>query len=77
MTVLDLKIGERARIAHLDLSSPHAKRLQEVGFVPGSLLLLLARAPLGEPLLLQLRMSTLMLRKNEAVAIHIKKENTP
>lgn len=71
MTINDLKTGALAKIVHLDLLSPAAMRLLDLGFVPDTLVHLLARAPLGEPLLVELRHHTLMLRKSEAAAVEI------
>lgn len=74
MTITDLSIGQSAQITHVNLISPHAPRLLEMGFVPGARITLLARAPLGEPLLLQLRTRTLMLRKSEAQSVILQME---
>ena len=71
MTINDLKTGDFATVAHLDLLSGSAVRLLDLGFVPGTRVRLLSRAPLGEPLLVELRQHTLMLRKSEAAAIEI------
>lgn len=71
MTINDLKAGNFATIKRLDLLSPCALRLLDLGFVPGTEVLLLSRAPLGEPMLVELRRHTLMLRKSEAEAIEI------
>lgn len=74
MTIDDLKTGAYGKIIHLDLLSPCAMRLLDLGFVPGTKVHLLARAPLGEPMLVELRCHTLMLRKSEAQAVEIKPE---
>lgn len=76
MTILDLQIGQSAQIRHVDLINPCAVRLLEMGFVPGAEVTLLARAPFGEPLLLQLRRHTLMLRKSEAQTVHLQSVKT-
>ena len=75
MTINDLSVGHSAQIARIDLLSPHAPRLLEIGFVPGTEITLLARAPLGEPLLLQLRRHTLMLRKSEAQSVLLEEKH--
>ena len=71
MTINDLKTGAYGEIKRLDLLSPCAVRLLDLGFVPGTRVHLLARAPLGDPLLVELRRHTLMLRKSEAQAVQI------
>lgn len=76
MTINDLKTGSRAQIKHLDLLSPCAMRLLDLGFVPGTQIQLQARAPLGEPMLVELRQHTLMLRKSEAQSVFIRAEES-
>lgn len=71
MTINELATGQTAQIAHVDLLSPYAVRLLETGFAEGTEITVLARAPLGDALLLQLRRHTLMLRKEEAQAVHV------
>lgn len=74
MTINDLKTGSCAQIKRLDLLSPCVPRLLDLGFVPGTQVQLLARAPLGEPILVQLRHHTLMLRKSEAQSVFVRLE---
>ena len=71
MTINELASGQAAQIAHVDLLSPYAVRLLEMGFVAGTEIQVLARAPLGDAMLLQVRRHTLMLRKEEAQAVHV------
>lgn len=73
-TVNDLAVGQSAFIGKVDLVTPHAPRLLEMGFVPGTTVSLLARAPLGEPLILQVRGHMLLLRRDEAQSIFLKAE---
>ena len=44
-------------------------RLQEIGFVPGSEVRLVAKAAFGGPLAFQLRGSTIALRRSDAACI--------
>lgn len=74
MTINDLSVGQTAQIEKVELISPYAPRLLESGFTPGAAVTLLARAPLGEPLLLQIRRHTLLLRRCEAQLVCLKKE---
>ena len=76
MTINDLQSGQTAQIAHVDLLSPYAVRLLETGFAEDTEITVLARAPLGDALLLQLRRHTLMLRKEEAQAVHVLPEKS-
>lgn len=74
MTINDLKTGAYGKILRLDLLSPCAVRLLDLGFVPGTKVHLLSRAPLGEPMLVEIRHHTLMMRKSEAQAVQITSE---
>lgn len=74
MTISDLKAGSFAQITQLDLLSPSAPRLLDLGFVPGTQVRVLSRAPLGEPILIELRRHTLMLRKSEAQSVFVSVE---
>ncbi|MBR5232539.1 MAG: ferrous iron transport protein A [Clostridia bacterium] len=71
MTLNELKKGQSARITGIDLLSFCALRLIDLGFVPGTSVAMLARAPFGDPMLVQVRRHTFMLRKAEAQYVWI------
>ena len=55
---------------------PHANgsvswRLRELGFVPGTMVSVLRRGPLGDPLQLELRGYRICLRKSDLTPIHV------
>jgi ferrous iron transport protein A len=69
---LDLLVpGERAVIRRLEGDSTNSRRLMELGLVPGTEVLLVRRAPLGDPLELRVRQIHISLRRSEAVHIHV------
>ena len=74
MTLSELKKGQSATVTGIDLLAPCALRLMDLGFLPGTSVKMLARAPLGDPLLVQVRRHTFMLRKTEAQYIRIAAE---
>lgn len=74
MTINDMKSGDSAQITHLDLLHPQAMRLLDLGFIPGTSITFLRRAPLGDPLVVEIRRRTLMLRKDEALAVSVSAE---
>ena len=63
--------GERGIIARLDCDPAIARRLMELGLVPGTPVEVVRRAPLGDPLELAARGVRLSLRRSEACLIHV------
>lgn len=70
--VLDeLESGERGVIAGIDCEPAVARRLMELGLVPGTDIEMIRRAPLGDPLEVSVRGLHLSLRRSEARWIHV------
>lgn len=67
----DLPIGARARVSHVAGDGEVSARLLEMGLTPGVEVLLVGRAPLGDPLELELRGYRLSLRKTEAAGVEV------
>ena len=63
--------GERGVIARLGGDPSVARRLMELGLVPGTEVTLVRRAPLGDPIELTVRGVHLSLRRSEAGHIHV------
>ena len=63
--------GERGVIARLDCDPAIARRLMELGLVPGTSVEVIRRAPLGDPLELTARGVHMSLRRSEACLIHV------
>lgn len=66
-----LKPGQRARIEAMELQGPAGTRLRDMGFLPGTEVRLVRRAPLGDPAVYELRGVQICLRRTEAQAIHV------
>jgi ferrous iron transport protein A len=66
-----LTSGERGVIAALDCEPTIARRLMELGLVPGTEIVVIRRAPLGDPLEISVRGVHLSLRRTEARHIHV------
>ncbi|WAS94737.1 FeoA family protein [Nannocystis punicea] len=64
-----LELGARARVTLVGGSGALALRLLEMGFTPGTVVVLVKRAPFGDPLELQVRGCHVSLRKAEASRI--------
>jgi len=72
VTLADLPIGETATIRDIDASSPTGNRLLELGFIPGTQITAVQRAPMGDPATYLIRGYRIGLRRSESalVAIH-------
>ncbi len=67
----ELATGERGVIAGIECEPAVARRLMELGLVPGTDVEMIRRAPLGDPLEVAVRGLHLSLRRSEARGIHV------
>ena len=70
----DLRLGTNARVIALQedtADDPIAKRLSNLGFVPGRIVTPLRRAPLGDPVVYRVADYELCLRRHEARMVHV------
>jgi ferrous iron transport protein A len=67
----ELAPGESGVIVRLDTEEAIARRLMELGLVPGTAVEVVRRAPLGDPVELRLRQVHLSIRRSEAARIHV------
>jgi Fe2+ transport system protein FeoA len=72
----DLPDGARARVVAIELPAPARRRLMELGFLPGTPLHAVRRAPLGDPMQVELRGYHLSLRAREAGGIRVAREDS-
>lgn len=70
-TLDQLAAGERGVIASVDCPPTIARRLMELGVLPGTEVEVIRRAPLGDPMEIALRGVHLSLRKSEARHIDV------
>lgn len=74
-TKLDaLRPGARARVYSVSGEGPLARRLMEMGIVPGAPVSVVRVAPLGDPVEVRVRGYHLALRRNEARTITVTSE---
>ncbi len=66
-----LSPGTHARVLSIGGSGPVARRLMEMGVVPGAPVRVVKFAPLGDPLEIRVRDYHLALRRNEAQTISV------
>jgi ferrous iron transport protein A len=71
MTLDDVSNGVPVRIVHVGGQGSFRRRLLELGLLPGTRVLKLRVAPLGDPLELWLRGCTLSVRRQEARQIDV------
>jgi ferrous iron transport protein A len=69
VSVSELTPGTRGRICSHAPTSAIPDRLKELGFVPGTVLEIVRRAPLGDPVELELRGYRLCLRRAELATL--------
>ncbi|HTM54940.1 MAG TPA: ferrous iron transport protein A [Pirellulales bacterium] len=67
----ELPIGSRARVRSIVGSDELSVRLMEMGLTPGVEVALVGKAPLGDPLELELRGYRLSVRRSEAARVEI------
>lgn len=71
MTLDSTPFGTNARIVAVDGTSALAKRLMEMGLVPGARVSVIRSAPLGDPLQIRVQDYNLALRRVEARTIAV------
>ena len=62
----ELKVGQRARVVAYQDSGEYCERLMRLGLIPGTLIHVERRAPLGDPVEIRFRGYALVLRPAEA-----------
>lgn len=70
-TLGSLEAGEEATVRAFHLPRALARRLLELGLLPGTRVRLVRRAPLGDPLELRLRNYALSIGREEAAQIEV------
>ncbi len=73
-TIEKLPANVWARVLYFDLPPAEAQRLMEMGLVKGTRLRVLRRAPFGDPIQLEVRHTSLSLRKQTAARIEVQVE---
>lgn len=72
MTFLDqVAVGSSARVAEVTGGDDMSLRLLEMGLTPGVEIRLIGRAPLGDPLELEVRGYRLSIRRTEAARVAV------
>jgi ferrous iron transport protein A len=72
VTLARLPVGGAGVIEAVEDASPIGARLLDLGFVPGTPVRALRRAPLGDPTVYEIRGTQLCLRRSEAERIRVR-----
>jgi Fe2+ transport system protein FeoA len=71
MNLAQTRIGQVVTISHVGGEGSFRRRLMELGLVPGTRVELVGVAPLGDPLELLVRGSSLSIRRTEAMGVSV------
>jgi ferrous iron transport protein A len=71
-SLLELRRGEQGILEHLDLPDDIARRLMELGFVPGSPVVAALSAPGGDPRVFRVDGSEIALRRETAARLVVR-----
>ena len=69
--LVDLRRGETAVVDRIDLPADDARRLMELGFLPGTQVTVGHSAPGGDPRVFQVDGSEIALRRETAARVHV------
>jgi Fe2+ transport system protein FeoA len=73
-SLVDLPLGQHAKIVSIDCERHLSRRLMEMGLLPGTRVRLVRVAPFGDPVELRVRNYSLSLRRAEAAKIAVRPE---
>ncbi len=76
-TLVDLERGEAGTLERLDLPEADARRLMELGFLPGSRVRAGHSAPGGDPRVFEVDGSEVALRRETAILLKLRRELPP
>lgn len=74
LSLSDLRPGQSGTVDHIDLADDDARRLMELGFLPGALVLMCRRSPFGDPSVFRIDDSEIALRRETARHIVLRAE---
>jgi ferrous iron transport protein A len=75
-SLVDLRKGDAAILDRIDLPTEDARRLMELGFVPGTRITAGFSAPGGDPRVFQVDGSEIALRRDTARRLKVRAENS-
>ena len=77
LTLDRLREGEEALLDRIELPEDDARRLMELGFLPGTLIQAAHRSPFGDPRIFRVDGSEVALRRETAVHLYVRRNGIP
>jgi ferrous iron transport protein A len=77
LRLTDLRPGETAEVVAVSGDDAIGRRLLDLGLLPGTPVTVMRRAPLGDPVVYELRGYRLCLRRSEAARISVRRRPAP
>ena len=71
ISLIEVELKTRVKVVEISLASKVRRRIMDMGIVKGTELVVIGKAPMGDPIELQVRGYALSLRKNEAKDIMV------
>jgi ferrous iron transport protein A len=71
ISLASLPVGASGQIESVDTDTPAGRRLTDLGFLPGTEVRVVRRAPLGDPSVFELRGYRLCIRRAEADRVRV------
>lgn len=65
----ELPVGSRVRVVEIEGSGKHQRRMLDMGFVPGAEVIVIRKAPLGDPIEYRVKGTAVALRQKDACSI--------
>ncbi|NCT39866.1 ferrous iron transport protein A [Bacillus sp. EB93] len=69
LTLYEGNKGDIIRITHLGINGVMRRRLLDLGFVPGAVVEVIRKSPLGDPIAFRVSQTSIALRKEESQKI--------
>ena len=76
LSLSELEPGQKGVVIQIKGSGETRRRIMDMGIVRGSKIIMIRRAPLGDPLEFEIRDYNLTLRKREAQSIYVSLEES-
>lgn len=75
LPLFEVNVGSRARVSELLSIGLSRRRMLDLGLIPGTIINVIRKSPLGDPIAYNIRGALIALRKEEAKQILVSKIN--
>ena len=73
VTLADLRPGQRGEVIEIGGTGLIRRRLQDLGLLPGAAVEVVMTSPMGDPMALRVRNTTLAIRRDDARRIRVRR----